>query len=756
MQGIGLLETLLLLFVLGGAVVAGSLWVQVQVNKQAAEQQTSLLKQADRQLRGYAAAYYSLPCPAYSDTDGVATCGRDAKGLFPWRTLGVDAANARGGLARLGYTTHTNDVALNPKSLTNPAHRFDTKDWDGKVVTLDTDITTQDFCTALKWAAADDDETTGKVSDGTNHRWVAYALAHPGARDADGNGNPFDGLNATSSTDFEFPERETSSSYDDQVLVTTFSDLAREGSCQGLMDSIDGMTLSVNVVDEVRAQKGWAVAGATILTAVNGIKLAVQIYKTVTSAQALAAAVAVLGVAVAELGAAVLGCFFLAGCADIPRALIATAVATAATVQGALAVAANVAADISHATATALTATVMIKAGLTIEDSNINYDEARKKACKAKDDANEKITDALDKKNTATTEYNTNISDQGTAWGNMLGLAHSLVDQANNAANPKTNYDVTRFDNVFYSPLNVDIDDWINKEYLKTKAQDELDQAKKIPSGSSSSKEAICDESTKKTCNQMLIDNLQKQIDDERAKPTPDQGKIDALNEAITNVNNQIAAGKTLAKQIQNLQNQIADFQTQINNEQDADKKADLQNKKAVLQQQLSMLDSGVAGKQAAFDAASDTARNAEIKLFGADGNHGSKEDVVWTFRIYYCYTTPAKYDKDGKKIKDESTDCNRNIDGRNAMREKVQAYIEALKKSSTSLKKKETNEGMYNQAVAARDQAATACQRYTDMMPDPMKPDTWGKPPSNTKPITDWMGAGDIMRAANKKGGVK
>lgn len=761
MQGIGLLETLLLLFVLGGAVVAGSLWVQVQVNKQAAEQQTSLLKQADRQLRGYAAANYALPCPAFSNTDGVATCGRGAKGLLPWRTLGIDAADARGSLAKLGYITHTKAAALSPLDLTNAAHRFATQDWDGKKVDLDTlTINTLDFCDALKRAAADVDTTTGKVSNGTTSRYVAYALAHPGMRDADGDGKLFDGLNATSATDFEFPERGTSSGYDDQVLVTTFGDLAREGSCQTLMDSIDGLTLSVNVIDEVRNQKGWATAMATILTTVNIVKLGVQVIKTITSGIALGAAVTVLGTAVAELGAAILGCVFFVGCADIPRALAATVAGVAATVQGALAVAANVAADISHATATALTATVMIKAGLTIQDSNIDYTEAMNKSCKARDDAQGKLPVALKNKNDAIAEYNTNVTNQGNAWGDMLGLAHNLVAQANNAASPKTNKPVDRLDHLFYNPLNTDVDDWIAKERLKAEAEENLKKAKEIPSGSSSTKEAICDKDTNKTCNQLMIDKLQKQIDDEKAKPTADQDtdKIKGLEDAITTLRNQTSAANSTAKQIQSLKDSIADLQTRIDNESDPAKKADLQNQQSSLQNQLATLDSGVDGKQAAFDAASKAARDAEIKLFGVNGNAGSKEDVIWTFwtALDYCVTTPAQYDKDGKKIKDESTDCSGRIDGRSAMRVKVTAYIDALKKSTTSAVKVSNNTQIYDQALDSYNQAETACQRYINMLPLPGVPNPWGKPTTTPQPVTDWMGAGDIMREAYKKGGVK
>ncbi|MBV2235235.1 MAG: hypothetical protein KUL75_06775, partial [Sterolibacterium sp.] len=317
-HGIGLLEVLLLLFILGGALTAGALLLQNQTKKQEAEQQLHLLKQADSQLRGFAAAHYRLPCPAFADTDGVESCNKGSKGLLPWRTLGIDATNARGNLAKLAYLVQSSTLPLIPSDLTVAAHRFEPTDWDGEVIELAADVNSQDFCQALVMAA--DVSSAGvNVTDGTNSRRVAYALAHPGYGDADGDGQLFDGRNANSSGEMELPERERiNGSYDDRVLAISFSDLSKAFNCQSLTDSISGMALSVNVIDEVRAQKGWATASATVLTTINGVKLGVQAGKYIAAGITMTSSVAVLGTAIGQLASASLGCIFLAGCVDIP------------------------------------------------------------------------------------------------------------------------------------------------------------------------------------------------------------------------------------------------------------------------------------------------------------------------------------------------------------------------------------------------------------------------------------------------------
>ena len=63
---------------------------------------------------------------------------------------------------------------------------------------------------------------------------VAYALALPGARDADGDGNLFDGAN-TIATTFAAPAQALGANYDDLVLAVDFGQMFARMSCAGAL-----------------------------------------------------------------------------------------------------------------------------------------------------------------------------------------------------------------------------------------------------------------------------------------------------------------------------------------------------------------------------------------------------------------------------------------------------------------------------------------------------------------------------------------
>lgn len=74
--------------------------------------------------------------------------------------------------------------------------------------------------------------------DGAFIKSVAYALALPGARDADGNGNPFDGANVTTGS-FAAPGQPLSATYDDVVHTVDFGQLFDRLSCAGVLSAAD-------------------------------------------------------------------------------------------------------------------------------------------------------------------------------------------------------------------------------------------------------------------------------------------------------------------------------------------------------------------------------------------------------------------------------------------------------------------------------------------------------------------------------------
>ncbi|MDR1660808.1 MAG: type II secretion system GspH family protein [Azoarcus sp.] len=89
-----------------------------------------------------------------------------------------------------------------------------------------------DFCAALRNAQSASFSSTTLNSNGVN---VAYVLAHPGAKDADGDGSFFDGLNAGATPAFAPPGEAASAAYDDQVLAVGFGELAARLSCTALL-----------------------------------------------------------------------------------------------------------------------------------------------------------------------------------------------------------------------------------------------------------------------------------------------------------------------------------------------------------------------------------------------------------------------------------------------------------------------------------------------------------------------------------------
>lgn len=86
-------------------------------------------------------------------------------------------------------------------------------------------------------------------------RTVAYALAHPGTSDADGDGDLFDGANsnaAANANQMEDPARRPLLAlYNDLVLERTFASLQSDLQCQPLIDSINTVALGHDVADQV-------------------------------------------------------------------------------------------------------------------------------------------------------------------------------------------------------------------------------------------------------------------------------------------------------------------------------------------------------------------------------------------------------------------------------------------------------------------------------------------------------------------------
>ena len=282
-RGFTLLEVSVALLVLG--LLSFTLWKllpqirAVDETRPAGDQ----LAFADEAIQGFIMKHYRLPCPD-TDDDGKenvvsATGGcANAKGDLPFHTLGLSlptrlrygvyqgAIAARSltvamerytpplppSLATPSFTSNNTEWPLNnvatpptpptpafpplppPPSPSLPALTPLAMDWqrDPLATLASTQLNGLDFCEALRQNAED---TFDQARLNANGLHVAYALAHPGVKDADADGNLFDKDNAQAGMAFEPPTRPAAQDYDDTVLAIGFGELAARLSCTALV-----------------------------------------------------------------------------------------------------------------------------------------------------------------------------------------------------------------------------------------------------------------------------------------------------------------------------------------------------------------------------------------------------------------------------------------------------------------------------------------------------------------------------------------
>lgn len=734
-RGLGLVEAMLVTLVLGGAMMAGVTWFATKTVSNRAEDQARLLQQADHHLRGFVAANNRLPCPATVDSNGEENCaGGGQKGLLPYRTLGIDAAAERAGYARLAYVVYRSSAT----DLAKAVNVFEPSKWDGPTAGAAHSfnaIGSPDFCRAVTRAAAEGVGGTARVVSGSTSRSVAYAIAHAGATDADGNGSLFDGLNGNGLAEMEVPERGTTpGSYDDRVIARNFVDLALVADCPRLMASLDGMALAVDVIDEVNSQKLFTTLTATALSAVNVVKGVIQTVKTVKAAMATAAAVTTLGTATTALTAAIAGCVVIVGCAEIPHAAASVAAAAAAVAAGAVAVAANVVAVTGIVAATALTATVAIKAGISVGQGNVNLGDAVAKAEAGWKDAQQKVTEAEQQLNSAKSKAASTDKAQSDAWNALISEAHNIVKAANEAGKPKGTMELSAKDHLL-EDVRAKSKALFDAQYAVTKAEEALKTAKDVPQSA---------DNGSSTESQSLIDAIQAQIDQESAKNPPDQEKIDSLKKTLADLKAQLSSTNTVAQQIAALQAKITEQQTLLAAEEaktpkDEAKIAQIKSNIASMQSQLASLDTGVAGKQAALDLAKQQAATAQTNY------NNSRQAAIDAFYINYCIETTTT-DKDGNKT--TTKDCSKYYDGKSAITGKIDDFHTRYQAWLVQAEGVKAAQAHYDQSVASANQAKSSYET--------LKSVAGGKEPDAAAAVTNWMGAEAILRAADAKGGAR
>lgn len=372
-RGYTLIELSVAITLLG--LVAVLLWRFGSVASQRiAETETpQILAEANQALIGFVAAKHRLPC-VDSDGDGEedlvcsATVGR-----LPLVTLGLaraDLRNVRYGVYRSAVanldgtavdryfplvTTATDEVMTvlgipvlldiisapyySGFNLSDPSTLSYHYGSAGAAITPLGNVNGIDFCYALRQvgtSAADASALNIPVAVGDKN--IAYALALPGARDADGDGNPFDGNNVTVGS-FAAPGQAVSANYDDAVRSVDFGQLFDRMSCGGVLSAAE------------HAHFNAATAAALTHAGFVNYKSQLQLSTEIASANNLLAWAA-FGTASADWGATTAGVSFAVAEALLTSGITAALVAVSIfdeTVAAAAWVAAGVAAGLATA-----------------------------------------------------------------------------------------------------------------------------------------------------------------------------------------------------------------------------------------------------------------------------------------------------------------------------------------------------------------------------------------------------------------------
>ncbi len=293
MMGFTLVEVSVILLALGILLPGAIIFWQLSERHRVSTVQLDAQQQSRDALIGFLHSNYRLPCPA-ADTGGVESCTEGAGlrqvGYVPWRTLGLPRPEV--GALRYGVyrepsvNAHEDrDLAsavdrMNPLRVRTPFPRPENKDAPNDkappipvLVTAPLGVTQSgntaaplnaacnpsdsppcppggvgavnlvDICLALNTATDGLEAPAGRLATNIRgvRRTVAFVVAAPGMLDADGDGQAFDGANATASTanpTFEAPGVPVSNTYDDIVLASSPSELFGELHCGAALSAI--------------------------------------------------------------------------------------------------------------------------------------------------------------------------------------------------------------------------------------------------------------------------------------------------------------------------------------------------------------------------------------------------------------------------------------------------------------------------------------------------------------------------------------
>ncbi len=242
-RGFSLIETAIAIAILGLLALAIIAYLQSATQVKVVAAERDLLLRAQSAVVGFAAARGRLPCPAAVGGTGVESCALGQVGEVPWSTLGLADAGAR--QIRYGAYRKPNVSAALDADLVIAKDRFRHLLPVGQppvaIETLLGNNNGYDFCSALSTLARRETQPAGDPAflstidaSGGAVRNIAFALAMPGLLDADGDGNRFDGLQATQNAanpSFDTPSRAQTNLYDDKVVAVSATGLFANLSC---------------------------------------------------------------------------------------------------------------------------------------------------------------------------------------------------------------------------------------------------------------------------------------------------------------------------------------------------------------------------------------------------------------------------------------------------------------------------------------------------------------------------------------------
>ncbi len=245
--GFSLVEIAIALVILGLLSLAFVAYWRSAAQHSRTQADRDLLINAQKSLVGFAHANYRLPCPA-ADHAGLENCsGSVQTGWLPWKTLGIAnamASNFKYGVERAPDATSPfldQDLAVARDRLVPPFTVGSPPILPAAPIVggLLGNTNLIDLCFALDRAsgtpaAASRLALMSNRGGITARRGMAFVVVAPGLLDADGDGNIFDGLNASASpTDptYEPVERPQDANYDDRVAAMDFDTLFAELDC---------------------------------------------------------------------------------------------------------------------------------------------------------------------------------------------------------------------------------------------------------------------------------------------------------------------------------------------------------------------------------------------------------------------------------------------------------------------------------------------------------------------------------------------